>query len=207
MVYKNELSRVQSVLDKLDKFRNEKGEIGLTEFVSFSRRYPLLLFPAFAMQQTLRRAIIGEDYWEKMMKLRNETFGSMTMFDIFAKFEVPAAQIKAAAQPAVPENKTEPVKVRRNSEVAHRTDYKAVKTRKLSMVMLSPLRDTAENLGNLVSGPTESITVSVSHTPAPATVAAARKAVKARRNSTMGSPSPKFNSALDNEDLIRQMEL
>ena len=58
-VYGGDTNRVKNVLQKLDSVRNEKGQIGRVEFCIFSRRYPLLLFPAFAMQQALRRNIIG----------------------------------------------------------------------------------------------------------------------------------------------------
>lgn len=58
-VYGGDTNRVKNVLEKLNSVRNEKGEIGRVEFCIFSRRYPLLLFPAFAMQQALRRNILG----------------------------------------------------------------------------------------------------------------------------------------------------
>lgn len=83
-VYGGDMSRVQNVLGKLNNERNDDGQIGRVEFCQFSRKYPLLLFPAFAMQQALRRNIFGEDYWEKMTDLRNSLFYGMTLFDIIA---------------------------------------------------------------------------------------------------------------------------
>lgn len=59
-VYGGDMSRVNNVLSKLNAERNKHGQIGRKEFCVFSRKYPLLLFPAFSMQQALRRNIIGE---------------------------------------------------------------------------------------------------------------------------------------------------
>lgn len=127
-VYGGDMTRVKNVLSKLDAERDENGLIGRVEFCIFSRKYPLLLFPAFAMQQTLRRNIFGEDYWEKMTDLRNSIFGGMTLFDIIA-----------ANRPATPPAAPDPPKKEAPKPVPKPKPDKA-RSRKASVVDLVALR-------------------------------------------------------------------
>lgn len=50
--------RVQRILDVIDA--NGDGRVSFREFQDFNRRYPMILFPAFTMQQDLRRRVFGE---------------------------------------------------------------------------------------------------------------------------------------------------
>lgn len=121
-VYGGDMSRVQNVLEKMNSVRNENGHIGRIEFCIFSRKYPLLLFPAFAMQQALRRNILGrnswmltvasmnkhciagEDYWDKMTELRNSLFYGKTLFDIIAENRsARSLPVATPMPPALPE--------------------------------------------------------------------------------------------------------
>lgn len=142
MVYGGTLTRVANVLEKLDALRNEKGLIERPEFIKFSRRYPLLLFPAFAMQQALRRSIMGEAYWEKIEKLRNEMFSGLTIFDIFKDFTIPVIEMPQIPLPSVassPSKKApEPVSPSRKNSTPSRKD--STPSRKLSVVNLTPLK-------------------------------------------------------------------
>jgi hypothetical protein len=124
-VYGGNLSRVDNVLEKLKSERDRFGQIGRVEFCKFSRKYPLLLFPAYAMQQALRRNILGDDYWEKMADLRNSLFGGMTLFDIIAA-NTPATPPPQAPVPAPPS----PIKQKPEKALS----------RKASIVDLVPLR-------------------------------------------------------------------
>lgn len=101
-VYGGDMTRVKNVLQKLEGVRDSNGLVGRTEFCLFSRRYPLLLFPAFAMQQALRRNIIGEDYWEKITELRNSLYFGMTLFDILTPAPAPAPLPVASPSPPKP---------------------------------------------------------------------------------------------------------
>lgn len=72
--------RVQKVMDKMQP---ENGEsITVNEFVTYSRQYPLLLYPAFAMQNVLRRSIFGDAYWEAVSAERAKNMLDKTIFDI-----------------------------------------------------------------------------------------------------------------------------
>jgi len=42
---------------------NEDGLIDYSEFLELDRRYPLILFPAFRLQDTLQRNSLGENQW------------------------------------------------------------------------------------------------------------------------------------------------
>ena len=101
-VYGGDLSRVANVLQKMEGIKNEKGLIERVEFVLFSRKYPLLLFPAFSMQQALRRNILGESYWEKITELRNTLFLGMTIFDIIKPPPAPEVVAPVVVVPQTP---------------------------------------------------------------------------------------------------------
>lgn len=60
--------RIQRILDVVDA--NGDGQISWREFQDFNRRYPMILFPAFTMQQDLRRRVFGESYWKRKSKSR-----------------------------------------------------------------------------------------------------------------------------------------
>ena len=73
--------RVLQVLKKLDEDGN--GEVSRTEFENFNLRFPMMLFPAYQMQQELRRATFSESYWEKLSTRRRGFSGrSINIFEI-----------------------------------------------------------------------------------------------------------------------------
>ena len=44
------------------------GLIDYSEFLELDRRYPLVLFPAFRLQDTLQRNSLGEQVWLKIIE-------------------------------------------------------------------------------------------------------------------------------------------
>ena len=61
--------------DKIDD--NGDGVIDYDEFREFNRHYPALLFPAFQMQQALRRITFGDGFWQKETSRRHQTMGKV----------------------------------------------------------------------------------------------------------------------------------
>mmetsp|Transcript_6737 Transcript_6737/g.7050 ORF Transcript_6737/g.7050 Transcript_6737/m.7050 type:complete len:358 (-) Transcript_6737:1325-2398(-) len=51
---------------------NDDGLINYSEFCELERRYPLILFPAFRLQDSLQRASLGESTWLKIIERYNE---------------------------------------------------------------------------------------------------------------------------------------
>lgn len=47
---------------------NEDGLIDYSEFIELDRRYPLVLFPAFRMQDTMQTSSLGEKGWQKIIE-------------------------------------------------------------------------------------------------------------------------------------------
>eukprot|EP00602_Paraphysomonas_sp_CaronLab_P004739 CAMPEP_0185021646 /NCGR_PEP_ID=MMETSP1103-20130426/4349_1 /TAXON_ID=36769 /ORGANISM="Paraphysomonas bandaiensis, Strain Caron Lab Isolate" /LENGTH=176 /DNA_ID=CAMNT_0027553299 /DNA_START=401 /DNA_END=931 /DNA_ORIENTATION=- len=72
--------RVSKVLEKLQP--EDGRSITCDEFIGFSKQYPLLLYPAFVMQNVLRRHIFGEAYWEAISVERARNMSDKTIFDI-----------------------------------------------------------------------------------------------------------------------------
>lgn len=72
--------RVTRILDVIDA--DGDGVISFSEFLDFNRRYPALLFPAYAMQNELRRRCFGESFWRKELGRRIEATGGRVP-DIF----------------------------------------------------------------------------------------------------------------------------
>lgn len=50
----------------------KKGDIDIDEFTKFSKYHHALLFPAFQMQSSLQRNILGVSYWNKHANRRIE---------------------------------------------------------------------------------------------------------------------------------------
>lgn len=48
---------------------NEDGLIDYGEFLDLDRRYPMILFPAFRLQDTLQRSSLGEESWLKVIEM------------------------------------------------------------------------------------------------------------------------------------------
>jgi hypothetical protein len=72
--------KVGKVLEKLDK--NSDGKVTIDEFILFAKHYPLILYPAFTIQETLRSKIEGENYWISKMQDRTKKWKDATVFDI-----------------------------------------------------------------------------------------------------------------------------
>jgi hypothetical protein len=52
---------------------NEDGLIDYSEFLEIDRRYPLILFPAFRLQDVMQRNSLGERAWIKVIENYQES--------------------------------------------------------------------------------------------------------------------------------------
>ncbi|GMI17626.1 hypothetical protein TrLO_g4447 [Triparma laevis f. longispina] len=77
--------RVKRVLDCLDA--NGDGEVSISEWIMFNKKYPLLLFPAYQMQGKLREKVIGKWWWDIMQQNRADNFKNANIYDILEKIE------------------------------------------------------------------------------------------------------------------------
>ena len=73
--------RVKRIMEKIDT--NGDGIISFGEFVAFNKKYPVLLFPAFSMQQVLRKLTFGDAFWAKETARRQKQFGGQRESNIF----------------------------------------------------------------------------------------------------------------------------
>ena len=93
--------RVQRIVDKIDE--NGDGKISFGEFQSFNKQYPALLFPAFEMQQNLRRRVHGSDFWEAQTILRYKDHGrSSSIFEILSDLTADSFKKQMDSLTAVP---------------------------------------------------------------------------------------------------------
>ncbi|GLE00144.1 hypothetical protein PINS_up008871 [Pythium insidiosum] len=46
--------------------RNKDGVLDFEEFKMLNKRYPLLLFPCFRLQDRMQKATLGENHWLKL---------------------------------------------------------------------------------------------------------------------------------------------
>lgn len=76
----NTNERVKRSMALLDG--DEDGVISRTEFLAFNQRQPLLLFPAYQMQETLRRTIVGVQWWQGLTEDRDRKFRQQNIFEI-----------------------------------------------------------------------------------------------------------------------------
>lgn len=60
----------KSALESFDV--NEDGLIDYQEFLELDRRFPLVLFPAFRLQDFMQRNTLGEKQWKKIMEGYNK---------------------------------------------------------------------------------------------------------------------------------------
>lgn len=72
------MSRVAKDLDELEA----KGDVGLDEFLEFSRTHHSLLWPAFQMQLALKKKMMGIGFWqthsERRVKLSKSKYVRIT---------------------------------------------------------------------------------------------------------------------------------
>ena len=59
-------SNFKRALEEFDV--NEDGLIDYSEFLEIERRYPLIMFPAFRLQDTMQRSSLGEGGWLKVIE-------------------------------------------------------------------------------------------------------------------------------------------
>ena len=57
--------------------KDGSGDINLEEFRSIVKEHPQMLFPAFRIQENVRKAMLGHNYWLKMSARRHEIFAHM----------------------------------------------------------------------------------------------------------------------------------
>jgi len=72
--------RVERVLKLLDADGN--GQINLQEFILYNKKYPILLYPAFQIQSTIRRKVLGDTFWKKAEVEREKKFRQKNIFEI-----------------------------------------------------------------------------------------------------------------------------
>lgn len=63
-------SNFKRALEEFDV--NEDGLIDYSEFLELDRRYPLMLFPAFRLQDVMQRQSLGEKAWLSVMERYQE---------------------------------------------------------------------------------------------------------------------------------------
>eukprot|EP01029_Cantina_marsupialis_P030946 TRINITY_DN8651_c0_g1_i1.p1 TRINITY_DN8651_c0_g1~~TRINITY_DN8651_c0_g1_i1.p1 ORF type:complete len:379 (+),score=70.87 TRINITY_DN8651_c0_g1_i1:174-1310(+) len=56
----------KKALEQFDK--NDDGLIDFDEFKEINRRYPMVMFPAFRLQDQMQKCTLGESAWQKVMK-------------------------------------------------------------------------------------------------------------------------------------------
>lgn len=76
-------AHLQRTMDKLTGDIDDA--VTLTDFLTFARQYPVIIQPAFLIQDNLRIRICGKQFWDKMHKQRTEDHGSASMFDILQR--------------------------------------------------------------------------------------------------------------------------
>ena len=59
-----------------------KLDVGAVEFVQRSQEFPILCFPAFEMQDTLRGRLFGAGKWHEIADKRSRKYGRQTIFQI-----------------------------------------------------------------------------------------------------------------------------
>ena len=77
--------RVQGVLEKIDS--DGDGRVSKTEFDEFCRKYPILMWPAFVVQQALRKHLGGDKWWRTQQDQRSKAWRSSSVFEILAKLD------------------------------------------------------------------------------------------------------------------------
>ena len=85
----NNNERIKRVLDQLDG--NDDGCVSREEWLLFNRSQPLLLFPAYQMQEALRSRIIGTYWWHAMQEKRSAQFRQKVFVCLFVYFPMHAA--------------------------------------------------------------------------------------------------------------------
>jgi len=77
--------RVQKLLETLDV--DGDGTVSLEEFSKFNRQFPLLLYPAFQLQNTLRIKLFGEKYWKKEEDRRRTALRGRNIYEILHEID------------------------------------------------------------------------------------------------------------------------
>mmetsp|Transcript_33359 Transcript_33359/g.33983 ORF Transcript_33359/g.33983 Transcript_33359/m.33983 type:complete len:288 (-) Transcript_33359:74-937(-) len=73
---------VKKVIKDLDT--NADGKIVKEEFISAAKRFPALLFPAFEMQNSMRKAILGESFWQRKTRHADKILAKESVKKLFA---------------------------------------------------------------------------------------------------------------------------
>jgi hypothetical protein len=95
-------TRARQVLDILDA--DHSGSISRREFIDYIDKYPMLLFPAFRMQQCIRSKLMGTAFWIDEERRRLALCGGVHM-TIFGLLDFAHKQAMMNKLPAVEEVK------------------------------------------------------------------------------------------------------
>eukprot|EP01029_Cantina_marsupialis_P029734 TRINITY_DN782097_c0_g1_i1.p1 TRINITY_DN782097_c0_g1~~TRINITY_DN782097_c0_g1_i1.p1 ORF type:complete len:238 (-),score=21.88 TRINITY_DN782097_c0_g1_i1:305-1018(-) len=95
-------SRVKALMSQLDA--DGDGDVSFPEFEKFNRQHPALLFPAYCIQQTLRRRLFGTDFWKAQSKSRQELGGgrTKTIFELLDRMNAELMRHAVTAASTVP---------------------------------------------------------------------------------------------------------
>ncbi|KAJ1446937.1 hypothetical protein M885DRAFT_472322 [Pelagophyceae sp. CCMP2097] len=79
------------------QFRNSLDGISLTAWLVWAHKHERALQPIFAMQTKLRQSILGEEFWTKLAKAREQRFGATGWIDIAGALDAVARDVKPVA--------------------------------------------------------------------------------------------------------------
>ena len=75
-------ARVNRIIDAMDK--DKDGTISVAEFLRRIQQYPLLLYPAYSVQDHIRKKIMGTQWWKEKEKIRREKLNMVNVYDLLA---------------------------------------------------------------------------------------------------------------------------
>lgn len=69
-------SRLKRIMEQMNL--DSDGEITHGEWIAMTKRQPILLYPAFTVQNYLRRKVVGNKFWEHISRKRQKHFPGAT---------------------------------------------------------------------------------------------------------------------------------
>jgi len=80
--------------------------ISKEEFGNFNQKQPLLLYPAYQMQDTLKQKIMGKRWWGELSDEREKTFKTRSLFEILHGLD--PSEVETPPPEPEPKPNTEP---------------------------------------------------------------------------------------------------